>query len=110
MNFQKQLSRSNSKIREDRAKRIAEAARDAQLKLVMDLKAQKRKLENELDGMTDLSSDNQTTSMNVISPNWDADQFMSQIQKLKTDIKMIDIKIQIAEETTKEWFDESVSE
>lgn len=102
--FETQLVRDNKAIRADRGKRIAEAVSDAQTRLVMDIKGEKRKLEDELASMTDLSTDNTNTTMNVISPSFDAYQFVSQINELKTKLSLLNIKLGIAEDTQKEWF------
>lgn len=102
--FASQLRRDNSAIRADRAERIAEAVADAQAKLIMGLKDSVRKSQNELDAMMDLSADNQTTSMNVISADFDADAFVQRINQLKTNIAVKSEELEIALETQKEWF------
>jgi hypothetical protein len=102
--FAEQLSRDNSSIRDDRAKRISESVADAQDTLIRSIKDRIRKAEGELDSMLDLSSDNQTTSMNVISPSFNADTFVTRINDLKVQISLDNIKLQIALETKEEWF------
>jgi len=102
--FESQLVRDNKAIRADRGRRIAEAVSDAQTKLIMAIRGDIRKKEDELAAMTDLSTDNQTTSMNVISPSFDADAFVGRINDLKTSINVLKIKLRIAEETQTEWF------
>lgn len=109
MKFQTQLARANKTIREERALRIAEAASDSQTKLIMDLKSQKRNLQNKLDSMTDLSTDNTSTTTNIISADWNPDSFMKEIQSLKVEIVLVEQQIKVAETTQKEWFDEPVS-
>jgi DNA polymerase/3'-5' exonuclease PolX len=102
--FEQQLTRSNSQITADRARRIKEAVSDEQNKLVMDLKALIRKDENELDAMMDLSTSNENTSINVISPSFDAAQFVRRINDLKSRLAINEEKLAIAEDTLEEWF------
>lgn len=102
--FAIQLARDNKQIRADRAVRISEGVADAQARLTMDIKGQIRGKEDELSAMTDLSTDNTNTSLNVISPSFNATEFVSRINTLKTEIKMLRIKLEIAEDTTAEWF------
>lgn len=102
--FESILTRDNKSIRADRAKRIVSSVQDAQLRLIMDIRGDIRKKEDELDSMTDLSTDNNNTSINVISPNFDASQFVERINELKKDIHLLEIKLRIAEQTQDEWF------
>lgn len=102
--FATTLARDNKQIRADRAVRISEGVADAQARLVMDIRGQIRGKEDELSAMTDLSTDNTNTTLNVISPSFNANDFVGKINTLKTEIKMLNIKLEIAEETTQEWF------
>lgn len=102
--FESQLVRGNKEIRADRGRRIAESVSDAQVRLVMDIKGEIRKKEDELARMTDLSTDNQNTSMNVISPSFDPDSFVRRINDLQVDLEKLRIKQRIAEGTQQEWF------
>ena len=102
--FVNQLQRSNKQIKIDRARRIGEACSDAQVKLVMDIKEKIRKKENRLDEMTDLSASNQSTTNNIISSNFDASHFVKEINDLKVDIANLEVELEVAEETSKEWF------
>lgn len=102
--FEQNLVRSNSEIRAERGRRISETVGDAQAKLIMDIKGSIRKKKDELESMMDLSTDNTNTSMNVISKDFDADSFVERINSLKTQIRLDEIKLEIAEETNNEWF------
>lgn len=102
--FETQLVRDNKAIRADRGKRIAESVSDAQTRLIMDIRGEVRRIEDELASMTDLSTDNTNTTMNVISPNFDAYEFVKQINELNTKLNLLNIKLSIAEKTQKEWF------
>ena len=104
--FVSQLSRSNKAIKIDRARRIGEACSDAQIKLVMDIKSKIRTKNNRLDEMTDLSADNQSTTTNVISKNFSADDFVKEINDLKVDLANLEVELEVAEETSNEWFSE----
>lgn len=98
------LARSNSSIREDRARRIAEAVSDAQDKIIMDLNAEIRKRENELDSLMDLSTSNLATSLNVISPDFDAEQYIRRINQLHIDIELKRQELEIAKEVKADLF------
>ena len=102
--FVAQLSRENKQIKIDRARRIGEACSDAQLKLVMDIKSCIRYKQNRLDELTDLSADNQSTTTNLISKNFDADAFVREINDIKIAIANLEVELEVAEETSKEWF------
>lgn len=103
-NFVSQLKRSNSKIRSDRAVRIGNKVSNAHARMCMDLEEKVAGMEDQLEAMMDLSTDNQTTSLNVVSPNFDASEFVSKVNDLKVKIKIVKEKLEIAQETTKEWF------
>lgn len=102
--FEQTLIRSNSEIRADRGKRISERVGDAQKKLIMDIKDRIRRKQDELESMMDLSTDNTNTSMNVIAADFDASNFVERINTLKVEIRLDEIKLDIAEETNEEWF------
>lgn len=102
--FAEILSRSNSSIREDRARRIADAVSDAQDKIIMDLNAEIRKKQNELDSMMDLSTSNVSTSMNVISPDFDAENYVRKINSLHVEIQLKSMELQIAKEVKADLF------
>ena len=104
--FVTQLSRGNKQIKIDRARRIGEACSDAQVKLVMDVKSKIRNKQNRLDEMTDLSADNQSTTTNLISKSFNADDFVKEINDLKVDIANLEVELEVAEETSNEWFAE----
>ena len=103
--FVAQLKRGNSKIRTDRAVRIGNKVANAHSRMVMDLEEKVANKEDELEAMMDLSTDNQTTSLNVVSPDFDASKFVERVNILKTDIRLLKINLEIAQETTKEWFE-----
>ena len=101
--FVANLQRSNSKIRDDRAVRIGNKVDRAQVKLISGIQDGIDSMTDQLEAMQDLSTDNQNTSLNVISPKFDADAFCTEINKLKTEIKLQKLELEIAEETLEEW-------
>jgi hypothetical protein len=52
----------------------------------------------------DLSTSNENTSINVISPSFDATQFVRRINDLKGRLAINEEKLAIAEDTLEEWF------
>ena len=108
--FEAQLKRTNKQIKADRANRINSSLADAQTALIIGIRSKVRSLENQISSMLDLTADNQTTSMNVISQNFDPKEFVEKLNKLKLDHKMESIELKLAEETYVEWFDSSAEE
>ena len=74
--FEDLLKRDNKSIKADRAKRIAKSATNAQRVKVMGLEQEVMDLEEKLESMTDLSTDNKTTSINKIE-SFDATTFIN---------------------------------
>ena len=98
------LSRNNDKIRDDRAGRISEACSDAAIAVVQAKKKVVRGLCNEIDAMMDLSADNQNTSLNVISPDFDADEYVGKLTQLNIDLEIAKQELDVAQVTTKKYF------
>lgn len=103
--FVNQLKRTNSKIQADRAQRIGKSVSNAQTRLVMDLEEKVNKKQDELDAMMDLSTDNVSTSLNVISPDFNAKEFVEKINSIQVELNLLNIKLSIAQKTQAEWFD-----
>lgn len=101
--FVTNLQRSNAKIRDDRAIRIGNKVDRAQTKLISSIQDQIDTMTDKLEAMQDLSTDNKNTSLNVVSPDFNADQFVTEINSLKTEIKLKGIELEIAESTQEEW-------
>jgi len=99
-----QLSRGNKQIKIDRARRVGASCADAQTKLVMDIKSKIRNKQDRLDEMTDLSADNQSTTNNLISKGFNADDFVKEINDIKIELANLEVELEVAEETTAEWF------
>lgn len=102
--FEEILSRSNADIRKDRAKRITSSVVDAQAKFIMELNSKIRKQENELDSLLDLSTSNQNTSMNVVHPDFDAEEYVQRINALVLDIELQKQALVVALEVQEDLF------
>ena len=98
------LKRTNSKIRNDRAVRIGTKVANAQDMLIMKLEEKIMSYQDQLDAMMDLSTDNQTTSMNIVSQDFNPGQYVEKINSLKTEIELIGVELKIAKETRKDLF------
>jgi len=103
-NFVNQLKRGNAKIRTDRAQRIGKKVSNAHQRMCMDLEEKVANKEEELEAMMDLSTDNRNTSLNVVSPDFDAEAFVNKVNDLKVEIKLLKVKQEVSGETTEEWF------
>jgi hypothetical protein len=102
--FEEILSRSNADIRKDRAKRITSSVVDAQAKFIMELNSKIRKKENELDSLLDLSTSNQTTSMNVVHPDFVAEEYVQRINSLVLEIELKKQELTVALEVQEDLF------
>ena len=99
--FEKLLKRDNSAIKADRAKRIGKSAANAQRALVMNLEQEVMNLEDSLETMTDLSTDNQSTTMNRIE-DFNAESFVQRYHSahVKLAVKREELEIAIAIEAS----------
>jgi hypothetical protein len=102
--FEEILSRSNADIRKDRAKRITSSVVDAQAKFIMELNSKIRKKENKLDSLLDLSTNNQTTSMNVVHPDFVAEDYVNRINSLVLEIELKKQELTVALEVQEDLF------
>lgn len=102
--FEEILSRSNADIRKDRAKRITSSVVDAQAKFIMELNSKIRKKENELDSLLDLSTSNQNTSMNVVHPDFNAEDYVNRINSLVLEIELQKQELVVALEVQEDLF------
>lgn len=88
-----------------RASILAESAELAQNSLINKLKAIKAELELELDKLTDLAPET-TDSLRPGSKNWNPEQWVKRMQEINEDLYNLNIQIDIAEKTLKEYFTE----
>lgn len=101
--FEKQMRMSSDKIRGQRAKFVAEDAKEAQTELVNNIKKRKRNLERELMQLEDTHRDSKL-SLNVVNDRFDAHNWVEDIQCVKIQLANVEIELKIAEGTTNEWF------
>lgn len=99
------LTRDNKTIKVDRAERIGKKVSNAQSKLIMELEDLISADEDRLEAMMDLSTDNKNTSLNIISPNFDAKDFVTTMQDIHVNLKINKEKLQIAQDTLSKWFE-----
>lgn len=101
--FTKNLSQSRKDIRGKRASLIADDAKDAQEQLVRELKQEYRELERKLVNLDDIYPDD-ATSMNAVKRDFDAVDWVKQMQETKIALAMKKIEVETAELTAKEYF------
>jgi len=104
--FATNLKKSNKAIKAQRADIIAESTQAEHEDLVRDLKKTRRELRTKLMGLEDLSPDSQFSN-NVVKGDFDAKAWAKSMQSIKVEILNNKIELQVAEETTKEWFSET---
>ena len=101
--FQEMLERGNAKIRGDRAKRIADSVKEAQVDLVRSLESQIRRVTDDLDRMLDLSTDNTSFTVNRVI-DLDGSDFVTKLHELNISMTELSIELQIATETLNKYF------
>ena len=104
MKFVTLLKRDNKKIRADRALRIGKKVANAQSKMIMAIEDDISNAEDRIEAMMDLSADNKSTSMNIVSPNFSGEEFVQEFQTLNVKLKLNKEKLAIAQATLEEWF------
>jgi len=101
--FIKNLTSSDSAIKEQRATIIAEEAQAAQTELIQTLKKEKRKLDSKLMNLEDMHGET-TVSLNPVKEGFDANKWVKELQDTKIAILNKGVEIDTAEETYNEWF------
>lgn len=99
--FEKNLVKTNTSIKETRAKRVSFSLKIAQEELVNSLRRKVIECENVIEDLTDLSP-TQTTSLNyknIVDNDW-----VTKMQKAKVDVALLKEELRIAKETYDEWF------
>ena len=92
--FISSLKRNNKQIREDRATSIAEDVQTLYKRTVEDIELKIKKLKRDREAMLDLSP---TTAQSlVLASDFDASEFVSKDIKLGTDIRNLEIQLEIA--------------
>jgi len=102
--FAAKLARENGKVKEDRAVRISDGIAAEQQMLIYKLESEVRKLEDKLDEMTDVSTDNVSTTLNVISKSFNPSEFVQTMHNTKVNLILKNQELTIAREVMAEWF------
>lgn len=97
------LKRDNATIKDERAVRIAQSTKEAQIKLILDKKAEVVKIESELEGMLDLSTSPDTTT-DVALREFDHESFVINYQTLQEKLEVKKLKLEAALKTGRELF------
>ena len=104
--FISNLTASNSEIKAARAKMVGEDVLDASEELLRNLKQEKRDLERRLLNLSDMNRDSEL-SLKVVKDNFDAKAWIKEIQDIKVELANKEVELQLAQDTHKEWFEES---
>lgn len=94
--FVETLKRSNRKIREDRAIVIVEAAQLKYKREIEDMQMKMKQLKRQRDGLLDLSPT--TADSLVLASDFDEKAFVENDIKIGTEIRNLNIRLQIANE------------
>lgn len=100
--FVESLKRNNSKIKEDRAIAIAEAAELIYKREVEDLGIQIKQMKRERDAMLDLSP--KDTNSLILASDFNAKEFVTKDLELGVRIRNLEIKLEIAQARYTELF------
>ena len=101
--FIKNLVKDAEGIKLQRATLLSKETADAQVDLIRGLEKEQRELQNELMNLTDLSPDN-AFDLKPGGKNYDAKLWVQKMQQIKVALEEIAIQLDIANETTREWF------
>lgn len=103
------ISEGADKTLQKRAEAVATAAEIAQQSLVNKLKLEKSNLELKITNLTDLAPDSKD-SLRPCDSKWNANTWVTDLQKAKQDLYNVTIQLKIAEDTYKEYFSEIKTE
>lgn len=104
--FLNRLTSSNDQIKTTRAKRAMTQAKFAQESKIRELTEKKMSLENEIEDITDLGP-NSTYSLKPVGDDFNASQWVADLHQKKSALKMVELELEIAQETFNEWFEEN---
>ena len=108
--FISNLTASNSKIRADRATRLAA---DVEIEVDAMIGQKKRDLStllNQIDNLTDLGPENVTSLLKVEKAGLNAASWVMQLHKAKVDLKIKQMELDVAIEIKTEWFTSAEAE
>ena len=101
--FQQNLSMSHDSIREKNSAFIADDTSDASKNFLQRKYSERRTLERQVSKLTNLHTSS-TTTVNVVDNDYDAEQWVEDMNMLQYKLSILNAKIVIAEATDKEWF------
>lgn len=103
--FIKLITDGGDKTLQRRAESISTAAEIAQQNLVNKLKLEKSNLELKIMNLTDLAPDSKD-SLRPCDAKWNANTWVTDLQKAKQDLYNVTIQLEIAQKTYDEYFKE----
>lgn len=101
--FTKLITEGGDKTLQRRAEAISTAAEIAQQNLVNKLKLEKSNLELKITNLTDLAPDSKD-SLRPCDAKWNANTWVTDLQKAKQDLYNVTIQLDIAKKTYNEFF------
>ena len=104
--FTQLISNNGDSTLQRRAESVATAAEIAQQSLVNKLKLEKSNIELKIINLTDLAPESKD-SLRPCDSNWNANEWVTSLQKAKQDLYNVNIQLKIAEDTYSEYFKES---
>jgi hypothetical protein len=104
--FVQNLTQSGDGIKQQRAELLGSQAKTAQSNLVNRLTNERDTLKLQLDSLQDLSPDT-TISLKPGGDNFNAGNWVNQIQNLKVQLLNKEIELKVANDTYTEWFGEA---
>lgn len=103
------LTRSRDTLTEERAERIVNSVEIGLNEKVLELEKEINKKEDRLEALLDMSSDARTTTRNAID-ELDSDEWVEERLRLKKEIRMKKIYLDIAKQEQKELLGEDTNE
>lgn len=107
--FIKTLTQSDSNIKEKRALTLGTSVKIAQETIVNNLKRELNSLNHQMDKLVDLSPD-YSFSLKPGGEDFDAENWASELQRIKLEIKIKEMELETAQETLEEWFTDDIDE
>lgn len=107
--FTELISNTSNETLKKRAATLATAAEIAQNNLINDLKAKRVQLSLKLENLTDLAPDT-NDSLRPGTKDWNAENWVAEVQNTKQEIYFLDIQLELAQETHEEFFAEEKKE
>lgn len=101
--FEQMLTRSNSKITADRAKRLAKSAKREYDRMVVEKEEKIDLIDDKIERMMDLSASNQTTTDNR-TKDLDTARWVRDIAELEMDKELTRINLEVIQEKVGKFF------